>query len=316
MCDLVTFGETMLRYATAPGDRLETAESFSVHVGGAESNVAVAASRLGIDTVWLSKLADTPLGHRITQTLQTHGVTPDVVWTDEGRQGIYYFEPGPTPRQSRVLYDRQQAAITTATPTELATERIVDAESFYVSGITPALSETLSKTTATLLETAQQHDTQSILDVNYRSKLWSPEQAAETLTALLPLVDVLVIAQRDAATVFDHADAPETVGQTFRDMYAHDLVIVTRGDQGAVAVTDNAVVEQPAFAADTIDAVGTGDAFVGGFLSQWLATASLAQALEYGAAAAAVNRTLRGDLPVVSPTDIAAVIDDDRDIAR
>ena len=51
MTDLVTFGETMLRYTPPPGERLETADSFAVDVGGAESNVAVAAARLGRDEI-------------------------------------------------------------------------------------------------------------------------------------------------------------------------------------------------------------------------------------------------------------------------
>jgi 2-dehydro-3-deoxygluconokinase len=80
MADLVTFGETMLRYSSPPGERLELTDRLDVHVGGAESNVAVAASELGRETVWLSKLPDTPVARRITRSLVLHGVEPDVAW--------------------------------------------------------------------------------------------------------------------------------------------------------------------------------------------------------------------------------------------
>lgn len=316
MSELVTFGETMLRYTPPPGERLENADTLSVDVGGAESNVAVAASRLGTDAAWLSKLVDTPLGRRIERTLGAQGVTTDIVRTDEGRQGVYYFEPGGEPRGSNVRYDRTDAAVTTATPAELATGRIDAANCFYTSGITPALSGTLADTTATLLGNARAAGTTTAFDVNYRSKLWSPGAARETLSELLPSVDMLFVAARDAETVFGRTADPEAVGQGFRETYGHDIVVVTRGERGAVAVTEAGAVEQPAFDAETVDPVGTGDAFVGGFLARWLAEGSVDSALEYGAATAALKRTLDGDMALVSPAEVAAVIEGDGGLSR
>jgi 2-dehydro-3-deoxygluconokinase len=309
MTELVTFGETMLRYAPPPGERFETAASFSVHVGGAESNVAVAASRLGCEAVWVSKLRDSPLGRRIERTLRGQGITPDVVWTDEGRQGVYYLEPAGEPRGTNVLYDRTDAAITTATAEELPTEHLESADVFYTSGITPALSEALVDATTALLEVARETDTTTAFDVNYRSKLWSPAEARETLSDVLELVDILVVADRDAATVFGRTGDPETVGRWFLETYAHEVVVVTCGERGAVAVTDEAVHEQATFESDTHDPVGTGDAFVGGFLTRWVEDGDVAAALECGTATAAVKRTIEGDMALVSPAEIEAVLE-------
>jgi 2-dehydro-3-deoxygluconokinase len=88
--DLVTFGETTLRFSPPRGERLETAETLTFATAGAESNVAVAASRLGADAAWLSKLPDSTLGRRVTADLRQHGVDPAVAWSDAGRQGTYY----------------------------------------------------------------------------------------------------------------------------------------------------------------------------------------------------------------------------------
>ncbi len=316
MSSLVTFGETMLRFAPPDGERIETADTFSVHVGGAASNVAVAAARLGVSAAWLSKLVDSPLGRRVQRTLQSHGVQTDVAWTAEGRVGTYYLEVGHDPRRTAVVYDREHTPIRSATAAELATERLEDARVAYLSGITPALSETLAETTATLLETARTHDTTTVLDVNYRSALWEPSAARSCLSELLPAVDLLVIAQRDAETVFGHTGTAEAVGRTLKAANDHDLVIVTRGARGAVAVSADGVVDQPAFDADTVDPVGAGDALVGGVLARRLDGASVATALEYGVATAALQRTIRGDIPVLSPTDVAAVIEAEDGIAR
>jgi 2-dehydro-3-deoxygluconokinase len=316
MTGVVTFGETMLRYAPPAGKRFENADAFSVHVGGAESNVAVAAARLGREATWLSKLVDSPLGRRIERTLRAQGVVPEVVWTDEGRQGVYYLEPGAEPRAANVRYDRDDAAIRTATPDELATDRLDDAAAFFTSGITPALSGTLADTTATLLRTAREAGTTTAFDVNYRSKLWSPDAARETLIDLLDLVDVLFLAERDAARVFDRTGDAEPVARELLEANGHETVVLTRGEQGAVAVTADATHEQAAFEADTHDPVGSGDALVGGFLARWLDDGDVPAALAYGAATAAVKRTLDGDMALVSPPEVKAVLDGDTAISR
>lgn len=316
MGTLVTFGEALLRYAPPSGERLESADTFSIQMGGAESNVAVAVSRLGHESIWLSKLAATPLGRRIEQELRGHGVDPEIVWTDDGRQGVYYLEMGAKPRETAVVYDRERSAVRTAVPDELASGHIEAADAFYVSGITPALSETLRDTTAALLRDAREAGTTTVFDVNYRSKLWGTERARECLIELLDLVDILVVAKRDAASVFGYTTDAVSIGRDLRKRYGHDIVVVTRGERGAAALNDQKSYEQPAFETETHDPIGTGDAFVGGFLARWLAAGGIGEALEYGVATAALKRTMYGDIALVTPDEVAAVLKGDDSISR
>ena len=309
---LATFGESMLRYSPPAGERLETADDLAVHVGGAESNVAVAASRLGCDATWLSKLPDSPLGRRIERGVREHGVETAVT-TGEGRAGSYYLEPGGEPRGTSVVYDREGAAVRSATPDELAVDRVRDADVFYTSGITPALSSTLAKTTADLLEAAGEAGTTRAFDLNYRAKLWSPEEAAETLRPLFEHVDVLVVAERDAATVLGRDGSPKTVAHQLAADHGCETVVVTRGDAGAVAAHDGVIHEQDALETETVDPVGTGDAFVGGLLASRLAGGSVSEALEVAAATAALKRTVVGDAAVVTPEEVAGVVDGGED---
>lgn len=306
-CDLVTFGESMLRLSPPEGDRIELTNELEFRVAGAESNVAIAAERLGADSVWLSKVNDSPLGRKVTMSIQQHGVTTDVVWTDEGRQGTYYLEFGTAPRGTNVIYDRVNAAVTTAVPDEIPLNRIRNARLFYTSGITPALSSTLRKTTESLVTTAQSADTTTVFDLNYREKLWSPEAARDTYESLLPSVDVLIAAERDVRSVLNRSGTPEALVQGLRSSYDHNIVILTRGSDGAIGATAAEVVYQPSYETETIDPVGTGDAFLGGFLAQYLETESFEEALDYAAATAALKRTMRGDVAVVTPQEVAVV---------
>ena len=61
------------------------------------------------------------------------------------------------------------------------------------------------------------------------------------------------------------------------------LIIITRGDKGAVAVNKNEVVECPAKNNLTIkDLTGAGDLFAGGFLHGYINNKSIKESLEHG----------------------------------
>ena len=124
------------------------------------------------------------------------------------------------------------------------------------------------------------------------------------------MVDVLFVAERDARSVLGYDGEGAAIARSLADRYDFETVVLTRGDAGALAVGDN-FVEQPAFETDTVDAVGSGDAFVGGFLARRLDGARLAEALATGAAAAALKRTVVGDMAQFDSADVAAVLNHD-----
>jgi 2-dehydro-3-deoxygluconokinase len=303
MPELVTFGETMLRLSPPRGDRIETATELDFRAAGAESNVAVAASRLGVDACWASKLPNSPLGRRCLRELGAHGVDADIVWSDDGRMGTYYIEQGGSPRGTSVVYDRAETAIQTARPEEFP-DLFTEAEAFYTSGITPALSDQLADTVSSLLSRARNRGLTTLLDVNYRSKLWTPSEAAGTLSPLLPLVDICIIAERDARTVFGEDGSVEEIAHDMYERADHEVLIITRGDEGALACDADGIHEQAVYESDTLDPVGTGDAFVGGFLAWYLDDAETQTALDAGAATAALKRTLDGDLAILTRDEV------------
>jgi 2-dehydro-3-deoxygluconokinase len=317
MTELVTFGETMLRLSPPSGDRLETATALEFRTAGAESNVAIAAARLGASSVWLSKLPESPLGRRVTNEVRQHGVEPRIEWDDGARQGAYYIEHGSTPRPTMIIYDRADAAITTARPTDQYREAIQQASVFYTSGITPALSETLDETTRELLATAQGAGTTTVFDLNYRSKLWPPAEARKTYESLFERIDILVAAERDVDIVLDRQGPAEELAESLAADFSFETVIITRGADGALAVHEGSTYEQPAFKTDTVDAIGTGDAFAGGYLARYVAGDTVSEALSYAAATAALKRTIEGDLAVVTPKEVEGVLDSEgRGISR
>jgi len=297
----------MLRFSPPRGRRIEVADVLDCRIGGAESNVAVAAARLGIDASWMSKVPDSVLGRRVVSALRAQDVEPAVVWSEEGRQGLYFIEPAGPPRGTNVVYDRSHTAVATARPNELDTDLVADAEVFFTTGITPALSERLFETTEALLN----HSAFSGFDLNYRGKLWSRAEAKDGYEALLPSVDLLFAPAEDVHGILEVAGSPAEMAETLRTRYDCETVVVTCGADGAVARTATDTIEQSTFEAETFDPIGTGDAFVGGYLARHLRGASVAESLRYAAATAALKRTIDGDLALISEREVESVIDED-----
>src|SRR3954447_23007644 len=149
MPDVITFGEAMIRLSPPDFRRLEQARSLDVQVGGAELNTAVALARLGRTSAWVSRLTNNPLGRLIANHAREAGVsTEHVLWTNDGRVGLYFLEFGAAPRASSVLYDRKNAAIASLKAGTVPWAKVfVGAKWFHVTGITPGLSASAAEVT-------------------------------------------------------------------------------------------------------------------------------------------------------------------------
>ncbi len=304
---VVTLGEAMIRLTPVDHQRLETTPLLEVHIGGAELNVAVALAQLGVPSAWVSKLPDNPLGRRIVQEAQRFGVdTSRVIWTKEGRVGLYFYEKGASPRPSMVVYDRRHSAINTLKVDELDWDFIGQAKILHLTGITPALSDFCRHLVAGCIVRAKERRMFVSFDVNYRSRLWTPEQARATLLSLLRGVDLLICTKDDAATLFNLTADIETIARQIQASLRIPNVAVTHGDK-AVAVTTQGVFSQAGYQIEEVDRLGAGDAFVAGLLYGVLQN-NWELGLRYGLAMAAIKHTIPGDWFIGTKEEIETVM--------
>jgi 2-dehydro-3-deoxygluconokinase len=305
--DLVTFGETMIRLTAAGGRRLEEAEALEVAVGGTESNVAVALARLGRHVAWLSALPDNPLGRRIGHELRGHGVDlAGVRWIRDARVGVYFLDPGSPPRPTRVLYDRAGSAVAGLTRVDIDLDLVRRARVLHLTGITPALSQGCSEIWRGLAQAARDAGVPIILDVNYRSQLWTPAAAREGLAPVTRLANVLICGADDAAVIWGQHGSGEVVARALLERSSAELVVVTLGAGGACALSRGGTfIQQSAVPVTIVDAVGAGDAFAAGFIDRWLdKPEDVGTALRAGVSLAALAMTMPGDLAIVTRAEL------------
>jgi 2-dehydro-3-deoxygluconokinase len=314
--DVITLGETMLRFSAPPGESLESAAEFRVDIGGAESNVAIALARLGLRVGWISRLPDNSLGRRVAGQVCRHNVdTSRVIWASDERLGTYYIDLGQSPRPSNVTYDRGDSAFSHIEPDEVDWAYVCQAEWLHLSGITPALGLGPRRVVERAIHEARKSEATVSFDVNYRSKLWSPVEASRTLTPVLSQVAVIQCAIRDAMALFGTTAVGEEAAHALYDQFRPQVVVVTEGRSGAVAYDgkEYCVASIPAI---TIDPVGSGDAFAAGFIAGYR-EGGVAQGLAWGTALAALKRTYWGDIAWTNRDELQAVLDErGEDIVR
>ncbi len=306
--DVIGLGDALVSFSPPGFLRLEQATLVEVWPTGAEANAAVALARLGKRIGWISKLPDHPLGRLIVAAVARHGVdTSRVVWTPEGHVGTLFYERALAPRPPRVWYDRQHSAFTTLTASELDWDYLMKARIVLMAGTAPALSAVLRETTQQIAERVRGAGQLFALDVNYRAKLWSPQDAASYLVTLLPQVSILLCGSRDAERVFGLSGEPEKVARTFQERFGIPTVVLTLGSEGAVAVGDRFYRAPRLPRVTVVDSVGAGDAFAGGFLCGYL-EGGVQRGLEIGSAVGALHCTIPGDFAYVTRAEVEELL--------
>ncbi len=318
MHQVITFGEAMVRLTPPHFQRLEQARTLDVEIGGAELNTSVGLVRLGHSVAWASRLPNNPLGKLVAARVREAGVDDCFVQSSaEGRCGVYFLEVGAAPRASGILYDRKDSAMSRAEAGMFDWPKLfAGAKWFHTSGITAALSAGSAAATKEALVAAKAAGLSTSFDLNYRSKLWSPEEAGKVLAAMMPNVDVLIASEGDAKTLFGVGG--ETFAEVAREMcerFGHSAVAAGRRDAslvwkdrvGAVGYRKGELIETPIYEVEVVDRLGGGDAFAAGLI-HGLLEGDFAKGPAYGAAIGALKHTILGDLPFVSKAEVEAVL--------
>ncbi|MEM9160748.1 MAG: sugar kinase [Verrucomicrobiota bacterium] len=212
MSVIVTFGEVMGRLCPHGFNRFRQAlpGDLNLTFAGAEANVAASVSMLGLEARFVTALPDNDIISALKGSLSGVGIdTSHITRTDKGRLGLYFVEAGANQRPSRVIYDREYSSVSMTSADEYDWDAILEgAKWFHTTGITPSLSETSAQATLDAVKTAKEAGLTVSCDLNFRKKLWkwapgrsAKDLANETMSKILPYVDVVIGNEEDASDV-------------------------------------------------------------------------------------------------------------------
>ena len=202
MAEIITFGEIMLRLMPEDGHRFMQNDRLEATFGGGEANVAVSLANCGEDVAFVTALPKHAVGQAAVNALRYFGVDTSKILRQGKRIGIYFAEKGQSQRPSRIIYDREHSAIAEAAREDFDWDRILEGTRwFHFTGITPAIAPALREICLDACRAAKERGITVSCDLNYRKKLWTAQEARETMTGLMPYIDVCIANEEDAGQV-------------------------------------------------------------------------------------------------------------------
>ncbi len=329
MKKVATFGELMLRLTPQGYQRFVQANSFEASYGGVEANVAVSLADFGMEAKFITKLPQHEIGQAAVNSLRQYGVDTTEIARGGDRIGIYYLEKGASQRPYKVIYDRTNSAIATASLEDFDWNRIFeDVSWFHFSGITPAISDNAAGICLAACKMAKEKGITVSFDMNYRKNLWSIQKAKEVIETLIPYIDIFFANDQDAEKIFgmklDISDTMESKHSYDRYkqaaqlmMKAYDFRIVASTLRESISASDNqwsAMLYDGSeyyfsreYNVHIIDRVGGGDAFAAGLIYALANRLSPQESIEFSTAAGCLKHSVEGDMNHVTATEVQAL---------
>jgi len=293
--DVITFGESMVLFGPDSTGPLRYVQNFNKSISGAESNVAIALSKLGHQVGWFSKIGDDEFGKYIKATIRGEGVDVSRVIVEPDKNTGILFKERFMQANPSVYYYRKNSAASTLRPEELDEEYIKSAKILHITGITPALSLSCRKSVFKAIEIAKANNVLVSFDPNIRLKLWTKEEAIPVLLKIAKLSDI-IFPGIDEGEMLLGLTKPEEIADTFMQMGC-SVVVVKLGTKGCyIADSVNKLYVNAYKVENPEDTVGAGDGFSAGFLSGMLNKLDFKECGEYGNGVGAMAVLVKGDM--------------------
>ena len=333
----ITIGEIMLRLTPPNYEKIRMANNFEATYGGSEANIALSLANLGIDSTFFSVVPNNSIGKSAIRMLRSNDVhcTPVILSTPEEtpshRLGTYYLETGYGIRSSKVTYDRKHSAITEYDLNKVDLRKLLSGYTWlHVSGITPALNQCCADFILESLKVAKELGLVTSFDGNFRSKLWTWEEARDYCTMCLPYVDVLLGIEpyhlwkdeedhskgdwKDGIPLQPSYEQQDEVFQHFIERYPN-IKCIARHVRYAHSGSSNSLkafmwyqghtFESKLFTFNILDRVGGGDAFASGLIYAMMRGYKPMDMVNFAVASSVIKHTIHGDANI---TDDARAI--------
>lgn len=331
----ITIGEILLRLTPPNYEKIRVTTNFEASYGGSEANIALALANLGVDSTFFTVVPNNSLGKSAVRMLRSNDVhcTPIILSTPEEtpthRLGTYYLETGYGIRASKVTYDRKHSAFSEYDFNGFDIKNLLkDYTWLHLSGITPALAKSCAAFVMDCLKTAKELGLTVSFDGNFRSTLWSWEEARDFCTACLPYVDVLFGIEpyhlwndendhakgdvKDGVPLQPSYEQQDEIFRRFVERFPN-IKCIARHVRYAHSGSENSLkafmwydghtFESKLFTFTILDRVGGGDAFASGLIYAMMHEYPPMDMVNFAVASSVIKHTIRGDGNITDDAD-------------
>lgn len=264
--DVITIGDAMISFNPVTRGPMRYVSTFERKIGGAELNVAIGCSRLGLKTKWVSRLGNDEFGRVILNFSRGEGIDTSDVKLVDGYPTSIHFKEILEDGAGRTFYYRSNSPTTVLTKDDINETVLSGAKLLHVTGVFPAVDP--EKNVELIKETMKLAKKQNMLvslDPNIRLRLWSKEEAKAALQEFLPYVDILLIGIEEAEILFETNDPDAIIAESLDKGISH--IAIKQGAEGSIGYSNGEKIISPAVVpGKVVDTVGAGDGFDSGFI--------------------------------------------------
>ena len=304
--DLFTFGEALSVFIASDSDSVMSAQKYERVTAGAELNVAVTLSRLGLKSQYFSRFGNDQLGSVMLADIEAEGVDISLVKRVDSFTGAMVRNSGKS-QLVEISYLRKGSAASTIEPQDILDSYISSAKWLHTTGITCAISTTGAATVKYALSKAASLGIKSSFDLNIRRRLWSEADAKKVLAPLASNIELLIGGEDEYLVVFGSNEPKKILAEA--NKRGCRIAVMTKGDQQLRYCVDGNYEEITPPKVIALDPVGSGDAFTGGAIAGLLSGMSVDQALRQGSICGALVASMFGDWTGI-PTGELGVINE------
>ena len=249
--------------------------------------------------------------------------------------GIYFLEAGANQLPSKVIYDRAESSVALAGPGTVDWDKaFAGIEWFHITGITPAISQSLMELAMESVKEAKARGIKVSCDLNYRKNLWKyGKSAQEVMTELAKYTDVLIANEEDVQkslgiTIDVDVESGNIDSSKYHQLSDKVLELYPNAEMIAITLRESKSADANGWSAcinnretfyvsrhyeinDIIDRVGGGDSFGGGLIYGLSHYDTIEEALEFAVAASCLKHSILGDFNRVSVDDVKKLMSGD-----
>lgn len=267
MDKVLLIGEPLELLLAEEEGALSNVERFCASVSGAEINVAVGLSRLGLCPRYMTRLGSDPRADRIRRFMRDNDIADDLIITDPSHLTGAMMKSKSEPGKHEIYYFRQDSAASFLCESDVDALDLSDIRAVHFTGIFPSISASAAAAARRLVSRAREQDITVVFDPNLRSQLW--DTSSDTLALLNEFAahsDVFLPSLKEAEKLCGLSD-PEEIADHYLEL-GTKKVVVKLGKQGAFYKSRVESGIAPTFRADiVVDTAGAGDGFAAGLIS-------------------------------------------------
>lgn len=265
MGKILLYGEPMVMFVAKEEGSLRDVQTFDKMVAGAELNVAIGLRRLGIETVYITRVGRDQFGSYLHDVLTQMDIDARII-LDDSYSG-FQFKSRTEDNESDVFYFRKNSAASHIGWQDFDDIDFSDISHIHITGIPLALSQSCRDSAFELVKISKNAHISLTFDPNLRPSLWeSEEEMIDVVNQVAFSADTFMPGIKEATILTGGLTSPSEIA-SFYHTRGTKQVVIKMGENGSYYSDEqHQFMTQTVHRNDVKDTVGAGDGFAVGYI--------------------------------------------------